>query len=87
MRTRFAFHTAFMNPPRIGWMVDGELIHSPFAYPHDSDWIRQFKNTFPERAKKMDDYSAAQGWHTDIASDNWMDVVLEWIETHGQRVN
>lgn len=74
------------NPPKNGWQIEGEIIHTPHAYMTYSDWIDDFRKTFPKKAKIMDEYSKSKGWLAAESRFNWFEVMLMWLDNKGERI-
>ena len=65
---------------KLGWYIDGKLIHTTFAYTSWEYWLSHFKATFPEKAKRMDNYSKDKGWSTQYADAAWYAVLIGWLD-------
>lgn len=66
--------------PRIGWYIDDKLISPPAAYITIRDWLVDFENSFPEKAKKMQEYSQKHGWSEQAHAEYWFPVILLWLQ-------
>lgn len=66
--------------PLAGWLYDGKLIHPPEAYTELESWLSHFEATFPDKAKKMHDYSERNGWTQYAHECYWPRVCLSWLQ-------
>lgn len=66
--------------PLSGWTIGDKLIHPPAAYTEMENWLSHFEATFPDKAKKMRDYSERQGWSQQAHAWYWPTVILRWLQ-------
>jgi hypothetical protein len=52
----------------------------PAAYTEMENWLSHFEATFPDKAKKMRDYSERQGWSQQAHAWYWPTVILRWLQ-------
>jgi hypothetical protein len=71
--------------PRIGWKIEGVVVSQTFSCRSWDDWLSHFRFIFPEKAKRMDEYSKKQGWGKSHADRTWYKVILSWLDKNGER--
>lgn len=72
--------------PPIGWKIDGEFVHTFNAFKHDYDWLNHFEKTFPEKAKKMHEYSDNNRWSKKAHIRHWINVSVAWLNKNAEKV-
>ena len=75
---------AFLRTAK-GWRVKGRLVHPVEAYTITENWIRHFESVFPEKAKRMMEYSKSQDWPKPVHYQNWAEPCIEWLNKRGVR--
>lgn len=66
--------------PEIGWYVGDKLIHTPFAYSRIEYWVYHFESMFPDKAKRMREYSDKKGWSYPLHERYWCGVIIDWLQ-------
>jgi hypothetical protein len=66
--------------PLTGWRVGDKLIHPPAAYMEMECWLSHFEATFPDKAKKMHEYSQKKGWSQQAHGWYWPVAILGWLQ-------
>lgn len=70
---------------RIGWWVNGKLIHTPFAYTAGEYWFSHFCTQFPDMAIRIREYSEARGWRGESVLAAWYPVIINWLFKRAER--
>lgn len=70
---------------KMGWWVEGKLIHTPFAYVDIKYWFSHFYAQFPETAVKVKEYNEKRGWGGEAAMTAWYPVITKWLFKKAER--
>ncbi len=67
------------NEAFTGWQVGKVFVPAIAAYTSGLDWFNDFLWRFPEKEKRMREYSKKQGWTNVVFARYWMPVVVVWL--------
>lgn len=70
---------------KIGWWVEGKLIHTPYAYIAGEYWFSHFCAQFPGKAVRILDYSEKRGWRGEAVLAAWYPAIVSWLFKRAER--
>lgn len=71
--------------PKTGWMLDGIFVHTRHAYIHASDWFVDFEARFPDKAKRMRNWTEASRFGMASHRAIWLPVIVSYLNKNGER--